>query len=63
MYPHDEALISFIAHVRVKRQRYVVMSAEPTPHSNIDTSIMGPVNQELKLPARSYNGSRNLAEQ
>ena len=31
----------------------IVMSAEPTPHSNIDTSIVGPVNQELKLPARS----------
>ena len=31
----------------------VVMSAEPTALSNIDTSITGPVNQELKLPARS----------
>ena len=31
----------------------VVMSAEPTTQSNIDTSITGPVTQELKLPARS----------
>ena len=31
----------------------VVMSAQPTPQTNIDTSITGPVNQELKLPARS----------
>ena len=30
----------------------VVMSAEPTTQSNIDTSITGPVTQELKLPAR-----------
>ena len=31
----------------------VVISADKTPQSNIDTSITGPVNQELRLPARS----------
>ena len=31
----------------------VVMSAQPTPRSNIDTSITGPVNQELQVPTRS----------